>query len=413
MSVLDMNKSRTATTFFSVVLLVCIIFAYTLPEPVAGNPLWEDAPPKPEQIYIQSDGAIEPSTVPIQRSGSTYTFTSSIFNASLIIKANDIVIDGAGFVLQGTGQNNGFQNIFFEGISIANVQNVTVKQLEIRDFDFGLMITESSKISLVESEVFETIRIGSSSAECKITGNSLSRVEVQGTQNTISNNDFTLPNSHLHVENDGNTIDGNLIYGSIRLALSRNNVVSNNNLSLGLMGIEISASSSHNEIFGNQIAHTDGYGLLISNSFENTIYNNKISNTPIGIYLTEMSSNYGYSNTTNNLFYRNTLTENAQNIRINGEFGNLWDNGEEGNHWSDYNGTDLNNDGIGDTPYVIGTHNTGNYPLMQPLINQELPNNNSAQDTGLFSLGPILAALGIAFTVVIVGLLVYFKRRLP
>ena len=126
-----------------------------------------------------------------------------------------------------------------------------------------------------------------------------------------------------------------------------------------------------------------------------------------------MSSNYGYSNTTNNLFYRNTLTENAQNIRINGEFGNLWDNGEEGNHWSDYNGTDLNNDGIGDTPYVIGTHNTGNYPLMQPLINQELPNNNSAQDTGLFSLGPILAALGIAFTVVIVGLLVYFKRRLP
>ena len=29
--------------------------------------------------------------------------------------------------------------------------------------------------------------------------------------------------------------------------------------------------------------------------------------------------------------------------------GTLWDNGTIGNYWGDYNGTDNNNDGIGDT----------------------------------------------------------------
>jgi parallel beta-helix repeat protein len=48
-------------------------------------------------------------------------------------------------------------------------------------------------------------------------------------------------------------------------------------------------------------------------------------------------------------------------------FSNYWDNGTVGNYWDDYNGTDKNNDGIGDIPYNIsGEKCQDMYPLMSP-----------------------------------------------
>ena len=44
-----------------------------------------------------------------------------------------------------------------------------------------------------------------------------------------------------------------------------------------------------------------------------------------------------------------------------------WDDGERGNFWSDYRGIDSNNDGVGDTPYIIDGLNQDRYPLMEPI----------------------------------------------
>jgi hypothetical protein len=41
-----------------------------------------------------------------------------------------------------------------------------------------------------------------------------------------------------------------------------------------------------------------------------------------------------------------------------------WDDGKEGNYWSDYNGTDSNGDGVGDTPFMFDLQNEDRYPLM-------------------------------------------------
>jgi hypothetical protein len=67
-----------------------------------------------------------------------------------------------------------------------------------------------------------------------------------------------------------------------------------------------------------------------------------------------------------NMFFHNNLINNAEQVRLYSYTGqNTWDNGCEGNYWSDYwTGVDLDLDGIGDKPYVIGQSNIDNNPLM-------------------------------------------------
>ncbi len=44
-----------------------------------------------------------------------------------------------------------------------------------------------------------------------------------------------------------------------------------------------------------------------------------------------------------------------------------------GNYWNDYNGTDNDDNGIGDTPYIIDEDNQDIYPLMEPVTIPEFP----------------------------------------
>jgi hypothetical protein len=78
----------------------------------------------------------------------------------------------------------------------------------------------------------------------------------------------------------------------------------------------------------------------------------------------------------------------------------LWDNGTVGNYWSNYNGTDANLDGVGDTPYIIDDFNQDNYALMNQVDISEIPE--------FLSWTPIL----LMFSIVAVAVVIY-KRKLP
>ncbi|HSV49748.1 MAG TPA: hypothetical protein VLH35_05480 [Candidatus Acidoferrales bacterium] len=155
----------------------------------------------------------------------------------------------------------------------------------------------------------------------------------------------------------------------------------------------------------------------------NTITNCKVSQSILGIMLsgsnTSITNNYLIENQQGLFFGFNGVNETIpaniivnhntfehNSVQINGCFcedypegeePHAWDDGQEGNYWSDYNGTDTNNDDIGDTPYVIDEFNIDRYPLMV---------SPTQQLTEIFT--PIFDPVIIAFALAIFCLITVF-----
>jgi nitrous oxidase accessory protein len=162
----------------------------------------------------------------------------------------------------------------------------------------------------------------------------------------ISENNFVNIRSQIVINGNSNIISGNT--GTID----------------GYDGIIIE-SGFNNTIFGNSIVGNTNTAIKIYNGHNNTIYENYLAENNLGIFIGGITEYFAE----NNIFYNNNFVNNTQNVRIDKSivYINYWDFSSKGNYWSNYNGTDNNGDGIGDTPYIIDENNQDNFPLIEPV----------------------------------------------
>jgi parallel beta-helix repeat protein len=259
-------------------------------------------------VTIKSDGSIDPPYAPITRDGNIYTLTANIWSSAngISIEKSNIIIDGAGHVIRGTGDWGYYAILTFQ-------QNVTVKNITVEGFYEGIYLYHSSKSCVCEATITNITRLGlvlSNCSDCNVT-------EVNISANTwgIALDDFS---------------SNNKIVG---------NTVSSNNKT----GIQVGIYSHNNTILENSIANSQ-YGVWFEYSWDNKIYHNVFRNNsqeayiaPLGI---EQSWDDGYPSG-----------------------GNYWSDYESINP----NATEIDHTGLWNTPYVLDPNNQDNYPLIQPL----------------------------------------------
>jgi len=371
-------------------------------------------------IYIKADGSVDPEGTPILRDGDLYTFTNDIFD-EIIVEKDNIVIDGAGYTVQGKGSGIGGSN----GINMSYRNNVTLKNVEVTNSIHGIRLYFSGNNTLANitaSNNFIGINLDhsknntltdnnasnneggiflvESSSNNNITGNNASN-NVEGilvrssSNNNITGNNAANSAEGILIKNSsnnllaGNNFSSNEGYG-IRLDHSNNNTLTSNNVSYTgkVIGIGIRFEYSNSNLLAGNILFSnwqDGINLLVS--MNNTLVDNiALKNEVSGIVLilsgnntlagnTALNNEYGILIVStsilpfpNNTLFHNNLIDNTVQASSAGGYPNRWDDGyiSGGNYWSDYTGTDTDGDGIGDVPYIIDADNEDRYPLMEP-----------------------------------------------
>jgi parallel beta-helix repeat protein len=167
-------------------------------------------------------------------------------------------------------------------------------------------------------------------------------------------------------------------YG-IYLQESNDNVIENNSCLDNWAGFFLQGST-HNIIRGN-IAENSEKGISLYDASNNSIIGNMILHNLYGIRL--------FSSDFNEILHSN-LIENTMQADLITSYQNKWDNGFEGNFWSDYNGSDVVQDGIGDVAYAIDSDNFDSFPLMGTFSSFAVPYRDQLYEVSVISNSTIL-----------------------
>jgi len=269
-------------------------------------------------IYIRPDGTVDPSTAPIQRNGNVYTLTSDIYGYSICVEKDNVIIDGMGHTINGGGRE--------VGVDVSGRSNVTIKNLKIERFWFGIRLYKSSNNKIIKNNLTANMADGISLDE------SLNNL-IYG--NNIMNNEYGI---YLH-ESQNNTICQNNVvdnyYGIIFRKSPTNNLRGNsldNKYNLRVDGSDvwdyIQDIDISNFVNGKPVYYwvnkqnvtvpfdagyvalvnctgivvdglsvtNNGQGILLAFTMDSVVTRSEIMDNEYGIYLYESQNNVVYGN---------------------------------------------------------------------------------------------------------------------
>jgi len=227
-------------------------------------------------IYIYYDGSIDGTTDIQSPDKVTYYFTNNI-NGSIYVGKDDIIIDGNGYTLRGSGTGIGIGTMF------GGIENLTIRNLCIENFETGIVVGYPH-----DDSPFQTYY--------NISGNDIEKnnygiriyycSSINVNANNIANNRYG-----MRIESSANnTINANYISANndsgIQLySCSNNNITANNLTANSYYGILLDHSTD-NSISGNTFINN---GLHLWNSIHNSVEDNIVNGKPL-VYLEDVSN---------------------------------------------------------------------------------------------------------------------------
>jgi nitrous oxidase accessory protein len=273
-----------------------------------------------------------------------------------IKKTENVIIEK--LILQNSGSS------FIEelaGVKIIDSKNCVVQNNQIRMTTYGIYLEKSENSHVfnnrIESDAVEEVNSGNGVHVWTGTGNRIEGNEIFGHRDGI----------YLEFAKLG-LIKNNLVHHNIRYGLhfmqSNETTYEKNSFTQNGAGVAVMYSTKI-KMVDNDFSKNSGpsaYGLLLKDITESAIFKNRFVDNTVGIYM---------EGTNRSFFKFNEFRDNAWGLKImgnceNDEFkeNNFINNTFEvvtnsshswntfvQNYWSQYDGYDLNNDGLGDKPH--------------------------------------------------------------
>lgn len=275
----------------------------------------------------------------------------AVVSGGFTIESDNVFLSG--FTINGNSQSTG---ILLDNINACYVSNNTVSSSSI-----GILVNQSPPST-------------GSYAQNNIIGNKILN-NAYGIKFCYN---FTSPPNKIY----GNNIFDNVISDNTHATYSEWNI---NSVEADGQNITFSQNKVSNNLFRNNENTFEIYGNIdslntynaVSLSFSDGIYNNNFLST------VKVSAKFNVNTWNLDDFGGKTITYGSVNVgtipHLNtlgpwwGYVTDYWDNGTAGNYWSNYEGTDSNNDNIGDTAYTVSINTIDRYPLMAMASQESSP----------------------------------------